>query len=118
MTVHQVYYDPLLSKLIVRGEDRTSALRALRKALNEYQVVGPSTNLEFLGRLAANEAFVRGEVETGFIQVRLALLSWSRGSSNFRGLGPPTETLRRALPAASGPLPLNFGDFGTLPCEA
>ncbi|KAG0658579.1 hypothetical protein C6P46_005699 [Rhodotorula mucilaginosa] len=63
-----VYYDPLLSKLIVRGEDRTSALRALRKALNEYQVVGPSTNLEFLGRLAANEAFVRGEVETGFIQ--------------------------------------------------
>ncbi|BGP57610.1 hypothetical protein JCM8202v2_005254 [Rhodotorula sphaerocarpa] len=63
-----VHYDPLLSKLIVRGEDRTSALRALRKALNEYQVVGPSTNLEFLGRLAANEAFVRGEVETGFIQ--------------------------------------------------
>lgn len=60
----------MLSKLIVRGEDRTSALRALRKALNEYQVVGPSTNLEFLGRLAANEAFVRGEVETGFIQVR------------------------------------------------
>ncbi|EGU11060.1 Biotin/lipoyl attachment:Carbamoyl-phosphate synthase subunit L [Rhodotorula toruloides ATCC 204091] len=63
-----VHYDPLLSKLIVRGEDRDAALRALRKALNEYQVVGPSTNLEFLGRLASNEAFIRAEVETGFIQ--------------------------------------------------
>ncbi|BGP10579.1 hypothetical protein JCM10049v2_006471 [Rhodotorula toruloides] len=63
-----VHYDPLLSKLIVRGEDRDAALRALRKALNEYQVVGPSTNLEFLGRLASNEAFIKAEVETGFIQ--------------------------------------------------
>ncbi|GAA5996060.1 uncharacterized protein JCM10292_004921 [Rhodotorula paludigena] len=63
-----VHYDPLLSKLIVKGDDRTAALRALRKALNEYQVVGPSTNLEFLGRLAANEAFIRGEVDTAFIK--------------------------------------------------
>ncbi|BGP26904.1 hypothetical protein JCM10295v2_005866 [Rhodotorula toruloides] len=62
-----VHYDPLLSKLIVRGEDRDAALRALRKALNEYQVVGPSTNLEFLGRLASNESFIKAEVETGFI---------------------------------------------------
>ncbi|GAA5821761.1 hypothetical protein JCM11251_001010 [Rhodosporidiobolus azoricus] len=62
-----VNYDPLISKLIVSGRDRTSALRTLRKALNEYQIVGPSTNLEFLSRLAENEAFIRAEVETGFI---------------------------------------------------
>ncbi|BGP19180.1 hypothetical protein JCM10213v2_007267 [Rhodosporidiobolus nylandii] len=62
-----VHYDPLISKLIVRGPDRTAALRALRKALNEYQIVGPSTNLEFLSKLAENEAFIQGEVETGFI---------------------------------------------------
>ncbi|GAA6035946.1 hypothetical protein JCM8097_005179 [Rhodosporidiobolus ruineniae] len=63
-----VTYDPLIAKAIFSGPDRTSALRTMRKGLNEYQVVGPSTNIEFLGRLAANEAFVRGEVETGFIQ--------------------------------------------------
>ncbi|TNY21129.1 Biotin/lipoyl attachment:Carbamoyl-phosphate synthase subunit L [Rhodotorula diobovata] len=62
-----VHYDPLLSKLIVWGSDRAAALRSLRKALNEYQVVGPSTNLEFLGRLAANEAFGKAEVDTAFI---------------------------------------------------
>ncbi|GAA6016843.1 hypothetical protein JCM10207_003270 [Rhodosporidiobolus poonsookiae] len=62
-----VNYDPLISKLIVSGRDRTSALRTLRKALQEYQIVGPSTNLEFLARLASNDAFIRAEVETGFI---------------------------------------------------
>ncbi|KPV73981.1 uncharacterized protein RHOBADRAFT_54560 [Rhodotorula graminis WP1] len=62
-----VHYDPLLSKLIVWGTDRAAALRSLRKALNEYQVVGPATNLEFLGRLAANEAFGKAEVDTAFI---------------------------------------------------
>ncbi|GAA5972478.1 hypothetical protein JCM11641_001862 [Rhodosporidiobolus odoratus] len=62
-----VFYDPLISKLIVSGRDRHEALRALRKALGEYQIVGLSTNLAFLGKLAANEAFIAGEVETGFI---------------------------------------------------
>ncbi|KAK4699562.1 hypothetical protein P7C70_g6698, partial [Phenoliferia sp. Uapishka_3] len=62
-----VFYDPLIAKLIVHGSDRTEALRVLRKALDEYQVVGPHTNIEFLKSLAKHEAFIAGEVETGFI---------------------------------------------------
>lgn len=65
----EVYYDPLISKLIAHGRDRTEALRVLRKALEEYHVVGVSTNIEFLRALAGNEHFIGGEVETGFIQV-------------------------------------------------
>jgi 3-methylcrotonyl-CoA carboxylase alpha subunit len=42
----QVYYDPLIAKLVVHGENRTEALRVLRKALEEYEVVGLSTNIE------------------------------------------------------------------------
>lgn len=42
----EVYYDPLIAKLVVHGENRTEALRVLRKALSEYQVVGLSTNIE------------------------------------------------------------------------
>lgn len=42
----EVFYDPLIAKLVVKGEDRTEALRILRKALDEYQVVGLSTNIE------------------------------------------------------------------------
>ncbi|KAJ7148004.1 carbamoyl-phosphate synthase L chain, ATP binding domain-containing protein [Mycena filopes] len=62
-----VFYDPMIAKLVVHGRDRTEALRLLRKALDEYHVVGVSTNVEFLRALAGNQAFINEEVETGFI---------------------------------------------------
>ncbi|KAJ7575177.1 hypothetical protein C8J56DRAFT_1119952 [Mycena floridula] len=62
-----VFYDPMIAKLIVHGSDRTEALRMLRKALDEYHVVGVSTNIEFLRALAGHPAFIKEEVETGFI---------------------------------------------------
>ncbi|KAK7063650.1 carbamoyl-phosphate synthase L chain, ATP binding domain-containing protein [Favolaschia claudopus] len=62
-----VFYDPMIAKLVVHGKDRTEALRVLRKALDEYHVVGVSTNVEFLRSLAGNQAFINEEVETGFI---------------------------------------------------
>jgi 3-methylcrotonyl-CoA carboxylase alpha subunit len=55
----------------VHGRDRTEALRVLRKALDEYHVVGVSTNVEFLRSLAGNQSFIDAEVETGFISVHL-----------------------------------------------
>ncbi|WVW80835.1 acetyl-CoA carboxylase, biotin carboxylase subunit [Kwoniella bestiolae CBS 10118] len=61
------YYDPMISKLIVHGPDRSSALSLLRSALGEYQVVGPSTNIEFLKSVAGHEVFARGPVETSFV---------------------------------------------------
>jgi 3-methylcrotonyl-CoA carboxylase alpha subunit len=61
----------MIAKLVVHGRDRTEALRMLRKALDEYHVVGVSTNVEFLRSLAGNQAFIDQEVETGFITVRL-----------------------------------------------
>ncbi|GAA6058776.1 hypothetical protein JCM10212_001892 [Sporobolomyces blumeae] len=62
-----VYYDPLIAKLIVHGPNRREALKRLRKALGEYQIVGPATNLEFLTRLSENEAFRDEDLDTGFI---------------------------------------------------
>ncbi|KLO20149.1 hypothetical protein SCHPADRAFT_817148 [Schizopora paradoxa] len=64
----EVFYDPLIAKLVVHGRDRTEALRILRKALEEYHIVGVSTNVEFLRTLAGNGQFIEGNVETGFIQ--------------------------------------------------
>jgi len=64
-----VYYDPMIAKVVVHGRDRTEALRILRKALDEYHVVGVSTNVEFLRTLAGNRSFINEEIETGFIPV-------------------------------------------------
>lgn len=64
-----VYYDPMIAKLVVHSsQDRSTALRLLHTKLQEYEVVGPSTNIEFLKSLSAHPAFARGEVETGFIE--------------------------------------------------
>ncbi|KAK5136721.1 hypothetical protein LTR08_002374 [Meristemomyces frigidus] len=62
------HYDPMIAKLIVSGPDRTAALQKMERALEEYEVVGPITNIEFLKRCCRSPAFVRGEVETGYIQ--------------------------------------------------
>jgi 3-methylcrotonyl-CoA carboxylase alpha subunit len=61
-------YDGMISKLIVRGKDREAAIRKLELALREYEVVGLSTNIEFLKRLCRSQAFIDGDVETGFIK--------------------------------------------------
>ncbi|MSP67766.1 MAG: acetyl/propionyl/methylcrotonyl-CoA carboxylase subunit alpha [Alphaproteobacteria bacterium] len=61
------FYDPMIAKLIVWDRDRLSALRRLRRALADYQVVGPVTNIAFLAAVAAHPAFVAGDIHTGFI---------------------------------------------------
>ncbi|EKM61522.1 uncharacterized protein PHACADRAFT_156780 [Phanerochaete carnosa HHB-10118-sp] len=63
-----VFYDPMIAKLVVHASTRNEALRVLRKALEEYRVVGVNTNVEFLRALAGHESFEKGDVETGFIK--------------------------------------------------
>ncbi|BAE49478.1 acetyl-CoA carboxylase biotin carboxylase subunit [Paramagnetospirillum magneticum] len=62
------FYDPMIAKLIVWDEDRDSALRRLRRALADYQVAGVTTNVSFLGAIAAHPAFAALEIDTGFIE--------------------------------------------------
>lgn len=66
-----VFYDPMIAKLVVHARDRLEALRVLRTALEDYRIAGLSTNISFLRQLAGNENFCQGEVETGFIKVRM-----------------------------------------------
>lgn len=58
----------MISKLIVHGENRNDALRRFRRALEQYQVVGLNTNISFIKKVAEHPEFIKGEVETGFIQ--------------------------------------------------
>ncbi|EWC48084.1 hypothetical protein DRE_02663 [Drechslerella stenobrocha 248] len=67
-SVISAHYDPMIAKLIVKAPTRELALQKLVAALSEYEVVGMSTNIEFLKRCAAHPAFVAGDVETGFIE--------------------------------------------------
>jgi acetyl-CoA/propionyl-CoA carboxylase biotin carboxyl carrier protein len=64
-------YDPMVSKVIAWGEDRTAALDTLDAALAGYTALGVDTNVEYL-RLLINDADVRaGRLDTGLIERRM-----------------------------------------------
>jgi 3-methylcrotonyl-CoA carboxylase alpha subunit len=65
--VVSAHYDAMLAKLICRGATRDEALRTLRRALADTDVVGVASNLDLLGRVATDPDFVAGGVDTGFI---------------------------------------------------
>src|SRR5262249_38128793 len=62
-----IFYDPLLSKVITWGTDRSEAIARMQRALGEYQVAGIKTNLPFFRSILSHEKFVAGELSTGFI---------------------------------------------------
>ncbi|HET8733832.1 MAG TPA: biotin/lipoyl-containing protein, partial [Anaeromyxobacteraceae bacterium] len=63
-----IHYDPMIAKLVVWDTDRAGAVRRLRAALAGYQVVGVTTNLAFLGAVAASSAYEAAELDTRFIE--------------------------------------------------
>ena len=63
-----IYYDPMIAKLIVWGEDRAQALNRLTDALAEYHITGVTTNIGFLYNLATSSAFRASAVDTSFIE--------------------------------------------------
>ena len=68
------YYDPMIAKLIVWGEDRERALARMSKALRDYRIHGVTTNLNFLHDLSCCEPFIKAELDTGFIEKHQKLL--------------------------------------------
>ena len=71
-----VFYDPMIAKLIVWGEDREMALQRLEQALASYRIAGVVTNIDFLRRLTADPSFQAAELRTDFIdQHRQALFA-------------------------------------------
>ena len=63
-----IHYDPMIAKLIVWDVDRPAAVRRLRTALAETQVVGLTTNVGFLSAIAAHPAFMEVDLDTRFIE--------------------------------------------------
>jgi len=62
------YYDPLLSKLIVYGENRDDAIDKMIWALSRYVVLGVTTNIPFLRKVLEHKAFRKGDITTHFIE--------------------------------------------------
>ncbi len=62
------YYDSMIGKLIVHGKDRLDAIRNLRAALEELIIEGIDTNQYFLMMILMQDVFVKGDIDTSFIE--------------------------------------------------
>jgi len=64
-----VFYDPMISKLVVWGRDRTEAIARMRRALGEFVIAGElTTNLDFHRWLMHHPVFLGGDYDTNFIE--------------------------------------------------
>ena len=63
-----VHYDPMISKLIATGQDRKSAIERMTRALNELRIDGLTTSIPFHRRVMREQAFVDGNLHTGFLE--------------------------------------------------
>jgi len=68
------YYDSMIAKLIVWGEDRAMALARLDEALRDTHIVGPHNNVAFLRRVVRSRAFVTADLDTALIERERAAL--------------------------------------------
>ena len=65
------FYDPLLAKLIVYGENREVAIHRMQAALREFVVHGVTTNIVFMQSVLAHPNFQNGEVTTRWVETKL-----------------------------------------------
>lgn len=103
------FYDPMLAKLIVRGENRAESLARMDAALRDFAVLGVQTNIAYLRDIIHHPAFATGSLSTQFLADHFA--GWQPS------IGPPEEVLlalaaQLSLPAtaASAPAMADEGD--------
>jgi len=69
-----IFYDPMISKLIVWGKTREEAIERMRRALYEYKISGVKTSIKFLERIMDAPDFRKGGYNTHFIEDNIKFL--------------------------------------------
>lgn len=62
-----VFYDPMIAKVIVHGENRESGLRKMGYVLDQMVCLGTVTNQNFLAQLIRNKNIIKGNYNTNFL---------------------------------------------------
>ncbi|AXQ98188.1 acetyl/propionyl/methylcrotonyl-CoA carboxylase subunit alpha [Pseudoalteromonas piscicida] len=71
------FYDPMIAKLIVHGENREQALLKLKSSLEQVHLCGLKSNIAFLHHLAGHPTFTAGAPDTHFIDTQTDVLTQS-----------------------------------------
>lgn len=62
------YYDSLIAKLIAWGRNRDEAIARMKRALQEYKIVGVKTTIPFFEKLLEHPDIIKGNYSTKFLE--------------------------------------------------
>jgi acetyl-CoA carboxylase biotin carboxylase subunit len=97
------YYDPIISKLVAWGGTREEAIGRMLRALHEYTVVGPVTNVAFHRWALEHPAFRAGDIDTGFIGRHFqAGVAADGTAADLPLIGAAIAAISRVAPSADG----------------
>lgn len=74
-----LFYDPLLAKLLAWGETRAEAILRMRRALNEYRIIGVHTSTPIHFQIMNSPSFIGGQFDTTFLEKRFTPSSMGDG---------------------------------------
>ncbi|HUN06579.1 MAG TPA: acetyl-CoA carboxylase biotin carboxylase subunit [Aggregatilineales bacterium] len=75
------YYDSMIAKLICWGEDRGEALLRMRRALEEYTIMGVKHNIPFHQNLMSSFSFMAGKFDTKWVEDHFSMTTYEEDPS-------------------------------------
>ncbi|MDH5506018.1 MAG: acetyl-CoA carboxylase biotin carboxylase subunit [Anaerolineae bacterium] len=87
------YYDSMVSKLVVWGETRGQAILRMRRALEEYKIIGVLTNIPFHQNLLDQTRFIAGQFDTRFVEERFSMEKAEEGKTTHPEIAAILATL-------------------------
>ena len=87
------YYDSLISKLICWGETRGEAIMRMRRALEEYRILGVRTNIPFHQSILDSHRFIAGQYDTRFVEERFSINAAEEGKETLPDIAAILATL-------------------------
>jgi acetyl-CoA carboxylase biotin carboxylase subunit len=87
------YYDSLIAKLVVSGESRGEALLRMRRALEEFKIIGIRTNIPFHQLMMDSTRFMAGQYDTRFVEERFSMEAAEEGKEDLSEIAAILATL-------------------------
>jgi acetyl/propionyl-CoA carboxylase alpha subunit len=87
------YYDPLITKMIVWGETRPQAIVRMRRALEEYKIVGIRTNIPFHQTMMDTYPFISGKYNTRFVEEQFSMMDAAENRELYLDIAALMATL-------------------------
>ncbi len=87
------YYDPLISKIVAWGETRSQAIIRMRRALEEYKIIGVRSNIPFHQTMMDTYPFIAGKYDTRFVEEQFSMLDAAENRELYLDIAALMATL-------------------------